>query len=96
MSGILFVNPLGEAASSVIIFSAREGDLSVNIEQQGFADDVDVLLYGYMNCCYPNHARRSGLVWDESRILTFIGGDAITEQELGFLVQAGFTLPEGY
>lgn len=93
---ILYVNSQGVAATSVIIFQAQEGDLRVNIEQQGFAEDVDVLLYGYMNCCYPNHARRTGLVWDEQRVITFLGGDPITEQELGFLVMAGFTLPEGY
>lgn len=92
----LFVTSAGIARASLIIYEAKEGDLSITIEQDGFAEEVDPLLYGYLTLEHKQDTTRTGLVWDETRYLTFIGGDPLPDAIVWHLQQAGFTLPVGY
>lgn len=93
---MFYVNQQGEASATLIMYEVREGDLHITIEQDGFSEDVQPLIYGYLNCCYPNERTRTGLIWDEARILTFIGGDTLLPSVAWHLTAAGFTIPEGY
>lgn len=76
-----------------IIHTARAGDCTFSVEVKGLTRDADPTFYGYAYYDRPAGRKTAGMNWDENRIVTFIGGDDLNEEDISFLTEAGFTLP---
>lgn len=83
------------------VCSCRIGDDLYLVTQEGFTDDVEPLLCGYITrsrlradcgeACWVETCRL-GMCWDEQRTIIFLEGNCDMPEALAVLRDAGFTV----